>query len=390
VGKPPGVHLNYLVRRGPTPGPDKRYVRLKISPAGVKVPGGITIPDPAKHINPPASPLTLPNQMVIRPRDPEIRVKKIGACIYCGATEFRPNTGLPLHEEHIVPRGLDGTLILEAASCEKCQIQTGEKTENLILRTGMLAPRRQLKFQGRRRKRKETDYDLVSVVNNKDVKIRLRLEEHPSLLLIIGFDWPTILGGRGDVAHIFVQDFNPLDVVYKRGAEAATHAFDLVLFTQMLAKIGHGYAVAMIGSEKFKPYVLEFIRRDFARTEHYRKCTTYVGGDSVRYSAADPDILHQLGHEIRKVEGKRILSIGIRLFANLGAPVFWVAVGEMLSESSDNEIAPQKETRETVSIESAIPLRQFGPRWFSRWIQPFHGGVERARQLIQRLVARGD
>ena len=80
--------------------------------------------------------LVLPNQMVIKTGEPERRLQTIRSCIYCGVT------GMPLSEEHIVARGLDGTLILAEASCCECAKHTNERIEQLILNESLLAPRR--------------------------------------------------------------------------------------------------------------------------------------------------------------------------------------------------------------------------------------------------------
>jgi hypothetical protein len=44
----------------------------------------------------------------------------VGACIYCGSRE------LTLSNEHIIPFGLAGDLILPKASCRRCATITGE------------------------------------------------------------------------------------------------------------------------------------------------------------------------------------------------------------------------------------------------------------------------
>ncbi|WP_217539485.1 HNH endonuclease, partial [Stenotrophomonas sp. GbtcB23] len=43
-----------------------------------------------------------------------LRLAPVGASIYCGATDGR------LTEEHIIPKGLGGTLVLPQASCDDC------------------------------------------------------------------------------------------------------------------------------------------------------------------------------------------------------------------------------------------------------------------------------
>jgi hypothetical protein len=41
----------------------------------------------------------------------------VGFCIYCGARGAEDN---PISDEHIIPEGMGGNLVLEMASCQKC------------------------------------------------------------------------------------------------------------------------------------------------------------------------------------------------------------------------------------------------------------------------------
>lgn len=305
-----------------------RYIRITITPPYRQIPSIPSEGDLRPH-------LTLLNPIVIHTNEPEQRLKKSGLCIYCGAVEYKPGTGLALSEEHIVAKGLDGSLILEEASCEECAKQTGEHIENLILRGGMLAPRRHLKIRGRRRKRTEKDYELITVIEGKDVKLRLTLAEHPSILFIIGFKPPRAIGGEGGPGIFFVHTFNTHEVALRHGAESiASHGFDTVRFSQMLAKIAHGYAIARIGAGNFKPYLLDFILRKFNQTDQYPACYDLIGGSPISFAPAETNELHQLGHEIMVHNNKQVILVGIRIFANLGAPLFWVIAGEMISTHS--------------------------------------------------------
>jgi hypothetical protein len=49
--------------------------------------------------------------------DPEHRHRASGRCIYCRKAFPDPE----LSEEHVVPAGLGGALVLEHASCTECQ-----------------------------------------------------------------------------------------------------------------------------------------------------------------------------------------------------------------------------------------------------------------------------
>lgn len=75
------------------------------------------------------------------------RFKSIGACIYCGATQGR------LTEEHIVPKGLGGTLVLPDSSCDPCAKLTSQ-FEMRVLRGFLDRGRQSLGVKGRKSHRR--------------------------------------------------------------------------------------------------------------------------------------------------------------------------------------------------------------------------------------------
>lgn len=72
-----------------------------------------------------------------------LRLQSVGACIYCGATEGR------LTEEHIIPTGLGGTLVLPNASCDMCATLTSQ-FEMRVLRGFLDRGRRAMGIKGRK------------------------------------------------------------------------------------------------------------------------------------------------------------------------------------------------------------------------------------------------
>lgn len=75
------------------------------------------------------------------------RFKPVGACIYCGATQGR------LTEEHIVPKGLGGTLVLPDSSCDPCAKLTSQ-FEMKVLRGFLDRGRQSLGIKGRKSHRR--------------------------------------------------------------------------------------------------------------------------------------------------------------------------------------------------------------------------------------------
>jgi hypothetical protein len=91
----------------------------------------------------------------------------------------------------------------------------------------------------------------------------------------------------------------------------------------MLAKIGHGFAVAQWGLEGFKPLVPDVILR---RSHRWFR---YVGGRMTGTLLQPGERAHNvLRSGWWPTLGGMRLVVEVQLFANLGAPVYHVVVGD--------------------------------------------------------------
>jgi hypothetical protein len=117
------------------------------------------------------------------------------------------------------------------------------------------------------------------------------------------------------------------DLSLSNADELLSPALDTVKFCQFIAKIGHAFAIASLGTDMFEPLLPSFIRRRFSRTEQYPDCYHLIGGHSKRY--APGTALHELGLAFTQRSGRWFLSVQIRLFANLGTPVYLAVVGHL-------------------------------------------------------------
>lgn len=231
-----------------------------------------------------------------------------------------------MSDEHIVAEGLGGKLVLPESSCEECAKITCD-TEGAILQTLFLAPRRHLKIKGKKRKHKVNSYPLTTVINGEDVKIYTPIEEHPSVLLMLMLDRPRLLNGAGGIAGIWTYTLGDVEPALSRGVNnIASPAFDILRFCQMLAKIAHSYASAQFGLLGFRPLLTEFITKKFKGPAMIPECYNFIGGYNDNF--APSKALHTLGHNIVCVGNNRYFVVYIRLFSNLGAPVYSLVVGE--------------------------------------------------------------
>jgi hypothetical protein len=96
------------------------------------------------------------------------------------------------------------------------------------------------------------------------------------------------------------------------------------IFARLLAKIAHGYAVAVLGSRNFKPLLPNLILGK-TNTANY-----WVGGDQEVPPVSEEPILHDVRARRCTVDGvKTYFVVTIRLFAFLRTPIYHVVTGEV-------------------------------------------------------------
>ncbi|MDZ5649047.1 HNH endonuclease [Nitrospirillum sp. BR 11828] len=256
----------------------------------------------------------------------------IRKCIYCGKGDNFEN----LTTEHIIPESLGGTIKLPSASCSDCQKFTsafeGRNAGRLFRPV-----RRQFDFpsKSRGRKQKELRQNETFRVIVDGVKRDLPAKDYPGLLITFEFPYPTALMGipptfenfAGGISIATLPDFglrlNALRARYGNAVSFPTSGNSEDV-GRLLAKIGYSYAVAELGLNVFKPYVLGIIRgHDVSLLRHL------VGGDLTKSPAGD-DL-----HEIELVPPgalgfPNLVVVRIRLFANCpGTATYLVVVGEI-------------------------------------------------------------
>ncbi len=258
------------------------------------------------------------------------RYPPVGRCIYCG------NSGGPLTDEHIVPLGLGGNLVLPKASCKACQDITRD-IEGVCLGK-MLGPFR-VRVDTPSRRRKKRPKELTTSVLYLDRSIRhekAAVGDAPISLTLPIFEPPDILrnlppvtGFRGLKGWSFVSGWDFKDQWHRRGSQGLLAGqFQPALFCRMLAKIGHAFAVADQGLESFIPLLPKVIRGDGDAISYL------VGGDSdipapeLGEPGARP--LINLHLHVYTNNGRQFLVVSIRLFPTLETPKYHTVVGEWI------------------------------------------------------------
>lgn len=256
----------------------------------------------------------------------------VNRCIYCG------ETGNSLSDEHIIPYGLYGEMVLQKSSCKKCSKITSQ-FEQTVLRTMFGATRIHLGLRTRRPK--ERPKQLTTFVGSlenferKDVSIR----DHPHAMTMVMIPPPKILGRTGGVKEggikVWVRD------IQGNTNERASHIGEnvhirniipLYDFCRLMAKIAHSYTVALLGIDSFQPTLVDFI---LGRKQNV---FDFVGGpDETTDFPKDESLLHQIALSGRSNPSRpdlpSIIIADICLFSCFGAPSYQAVVGKQISKT---------------------------------------------------------
>jgi hypothetical protein len=253
------------------------------------------------------------------PRNPFLYPEP-GRCIYCGDDKA------DLTEEHIIPFALDGEWAIPEASCSKCAKLTC-RAEGICLGDMMKAARTRFKASSRRRRPKTLPVTYIGVDGKRRTK-QVAPEDHPTTIFIVAPPPPRLLR---DIFPPWTHDASRL-WIHGDGMNLEKHpvfagermelgAFNELAYARMMAKIGHSFAVAILGIEGFKPFLTDFIRE---RSGDY---TDFIGGDP-RPSPKKP-VKHQMQLNRHEISGVLHAVVAIQLFAKFGAPVFQVIAGQI-------------------------------------------------------------
>jgi len=256
-------------------------------------------------------------------------------CIYCRSQNA-------LSDEHVIPFGLGGRWVLPKASCADCAKKTGSFEQTC--QRAMLGPLRM--YYGlptRRRKERPKKLSLkVKLIPDADWSfIDVDREVYPFLILFPLLQMPdelsgyTTLGERGAAARQFwirgasfrdgiMPHVNALAAELNVAAIEPTGAARVPEFFQMLAKIGHAFAVAEMGLGAFLPFLGPMIcDADMSDSAQY------IGG--LQYTEPAKAGLHEVSFSTHTCVQPDIVGVRIRLLASLETPTYFVAVGRRLN-----------------------------------------------------------
>lgn len=254
----------------------------------------------------------------------KINYPPVGFCIYCSATEN-------LRREHIVPYGLNGTAVLNDASCPKCAKITGA-FEAQVLRGPLRSLRVLRELRSRSNHRDAPRKERLQIIRNGLPEIiELPINEFPILLNFPAFCPPRFFTGENghgiDLKGIFTISFGPPpeEVGARLGAEKITIDCGkdrFVAFARMIAKIGYAMAVAegKLGRIDGPCPVLPSI---LGEVDDIGRWVGILPKPIRKY----PGLLHRI--DIHEDQKQGILVAEVQLFADSETPSYGVILGQL-------------------------------------------------------------
>jgi hypothetical protein len=263
---------------------------------------------------------------------PKKRYSAVGRCIYCGAYASK------LQDEHIVPFGLVGDLVvLPKSSCTQCASITG-KTEQYCLR-GMLgsfrvvigSPTRRPKERPKTIALRRGRFDPAIGAFESPQTLTIEPKDMPLMYPSVAFPGAGILENRHPDTqvnwrmslHGNTEDYK--EFVRAQGSQNATAIAPIypLEFVRMVAKIAHGFAVAELTMNGFYPFLLPLILGKVTILTHGLH---WVGTEPGELPAA-AEIVSMSWNKVFWEGHRKLLIVKLRLFPCFQAPTYHIVVG---------------------------------------------------------------
>jgi HNH endonuclease len=259
------------------------------------------------------------------------RYEAVGKCIYCASLDS-------LTKEHIIPLSAGGRWILPDASCKKCAALTGA-FEGEFSRT-IMGPLRMLYNLPTRRPKDRPSHLPLKVKYATSIDWEIANVDRTICPFLVGlplYPMPDALTGNytadnrdADVRKMWIRgagfwkdrDAQLQELCDLLGATEVMPAGEMRTqpFCLTLAKIAHAYATAELGLGNFTPFLLDMITN-----RNLCDRASFIGGG--KSDEPPTEILHEVEFDNSVGNFRNIVVVRIRLFAVLGTPTYFVAVG---------------------------------------------------------------
>lgn len=266
-----------------------------------------------------------------RPKAPHtLRLAPVGTCIYCGTI------GVNLTDEHIIPKGLGGTLVLPESSCEACAKLTSQ-VEMRVLRGFMDRGRHALGIKGRKAHKRVRPATVPMTLIHPDetlaeADIPLHVAMHVMHMPV--FVLPAFLNPQrppsptANDVEVFAIDtltfgVGQSEVLREHSARGVRFQdrLDIWAFVRMLAKIAHGHHVAIHGMFPLEESPLvPIILGTRSDAKNWIGCTEQ---DPLPSDRTSMHLLQDI--PLEGEDGSKGMAVRIKLFAPHNAPTYALA-----------------------------------------------------------------
>jgi hypothetical protein len=194
----------------------------------------------------------------------------VGRCIYCGSTSGE------LTEEHIIPYGLGGELVLADASCSKCATITSQ-FETEVMRYHLLDVRAYLNLRTRRKSKRPKEFPINRGTEDAPDEINIPIARRPMLMSLPIWNGPFVPTASVNDKKTHLEGYAYVPVVpggwpgwadrcVELASELSTNNIGItqsvrpVAWSRLIAKVAYGFLVYFEGPDALREnYVLESI-----------------------------------------------------------------------------------------------------------------------------------
>ena len=251
------------------------------------------------------------------------RYTPLGRCLYCLAT------GVPLTEEHLIPRALGGRLTLRDAVCEPCRRATG-RLEQLTLDREFAVPKTLLALKRRRARGNGPSRLPPVVLPGDDVAVTtLTADTFPRSFSLPAFEPAGLLAGVARAAEPPRIEF--VDCTLNLGTPTRHHAAaplslpDPHAYAWTIAKWAYALAVAERGIAGFDTQPMRDLMLG-RRSDVF----AFVGTPLPRAYAS-----REWLHDFAVREDRPWLTVTLALFASAAMTPYEVVVGRLGAAAAD-------------------------------------------------------
>jgi hypothetical protein len=253
-------------------------------------------------------------------------------CVYCGSAQYASDSKRYLAEEHIIPYGLNGDLVIPEASCRSCERITGRQ-ESIMLKGALQGVRSFLGLKSRNPKDKPKVLPLFwgNGPTNSGKRL-IDVKDFPAIFLFFHFSLPSLIGGpTPPTMNVSINSLRmDANLIHRKYGlkEFSAPSTDMRAFCRMLAKIAHSYSVAELGLDNFSAHLVDYI----LATDDAEVLRSHIGGNLEQIPPSNE--LHEIGF-YDEPNYPNLVIVRLRLFAKYGGPAYLIVVGEKNNKVAD-------------------------------------------------------